>query len=179
MPEAPAAASRLRWLPPIVPLVGSLSWAGYQLAPPALAELVIAPYAVCLLLGAALVYPAARAHGAGPRAGIAWGLVLPLLWLAKEFYRVTAVFSPGETLYYALNPISLGVFAAAATEMALAELIITRRRTGDWRLAGGAGLTLMGIALLALAVAVVGRESGGREIFYAYIALYRALFPGG
>lgn len=175
MPETGGA-----WRVPLaVAGIAALCWILYQTAPPAIAGWAIFPYAACLVLGPSLVYPALRRRGVPAARAVAGGLALPLLWLAKEGYRVTAVFSPAEALYYSLSPISLGLFGAAAAQMAVAELVIARRRSGRWRLAGGAGATLAALALLAAAAGAVGRESGGREIFYGYIALYRILFPGG
>lgn len=156
--------------------VAVASWLAYQLMPPPVADVVIWPYAACLVLGAALVYPAVRRHGTSAGAAASAALVVPALWLAKELHRVSAVYPPAQTAYYALNPLSLGVFCAAGVEMALAELLVGPR--GRRALAGWPGAVLAGVALLAIAAAWVGHDSGGRDIFYDYVALYRKLFSG-
>jgi hypothetical protein len=149
--------------------VAAASFAVYQTAGRAVAEIAIVPYAACLVLGASWVYPRLRRRGAGIRAAVAASLLLPFVWLAKEAVRVSAVFGPAETLYYAFNPISLGVFSAAALQMAVWELAVGQARRGP--------LVVLGVlAAAALASYGIAADSGGRELFYGYIAGYRWLF---
>ena len=155
--------------PAAVLALAAASFVVYQTAPRALAELAIVPYAACLVFGASYVYPRMRARGARAGACIAGSLLLPAVWLVKEGVRVSAVFGPGETLYYALNPISLGVFAAAAFQMAAWELVVGTARTTP-------ALVLGGLIAAAVAVGIATGDSGGRDFFYGYIAVYRALF---
>jgi hypothetical protein len=177
MAEGPGARF---WLAPALVLgVAATSFALYQTAPPAVANVVIFPYAASLVLGASLVYPWLRGAGASGSRAVAASLLVPVLWLLKEGYRVTAVFSVGEAVYYAFNPISLGLFTAAAVQMALAELLLRRARSGRFEWASGPAAVLAAILALGLVFAVAARGSGGREIFYAYIALYRHLFGDG
>jgi hypothetical protein len=157
-------------------MLGSGAWLLYQHGTPALAERVLFVYAGCLLLGPSLVYGILRGAGSSPGRSTAIALAVPVLWLAKELWRVSAAHPWLEALYYALNPISLGVFCAAGVPMALLEIALRRWREGAWRLGGWPGATLAGFLLLAGAAAAVGRDSGGRDIFYAYVALYRVLF---
>ena len=153
------------------------AWWTYNHAGRTLAEIAIVPYALCLVLGATPVYAALRSRrGAATAASAA--LVLPLLWLVKEMQRVAAVFGPGPALYYALNPLSVGLFCGVALQLAGVELV-RRRRRGEGGLGGWPGVVLGGIALLALGAWLVGRDSGGRDLFYGYVAVYRALFPEG
>jgi hypothetical protein len=49
---------------------------------------------------------------------------------------------------------------------------------GRWHWTGAPGLVVIGIVRLGAALALFGADSGGREIFYGYIALYRRLFGG-
>ncbi|MGI9592100.1 MAG: hypothetical protein ACR2P8_12080 [Myxococcota bacterium] len=158
------------WRAPLALLaLAAASFALYQTAPRAIAELAILPYATCLVFGASFVYPRLRLRGATAGASIAASLLLPCVWLLKEAARVSAVFGPGETLFYAFNPISLGVFAAAAFQMAGWELAVGRaRRTPT--------LVLAGLVGAAAAVWIATGDSGGRDLFYGYIAAYRALF---
>jgi hypothetical protein len=157
---------------------GLLSWALYNGAPASVANTVIVVYAACLLVGPSLVYAVLRRGGSRMRHAAAAGLGLPLLWLFKELVRVTAVHPFLESLYYALNPVSVGVFSAALVPMALVE-VERRRREGRLHLEGWPGIVLGVFVLLAVTAAVVGYDNGGREIFYAYVALYRILFVGG
>jgi hypothetical protein len=139
---------------------------------------VIVLYAVCLLAGPCLTYAALRRTDGDAGRAAAFALGIPLLWLAKELHRVTGVHPPLESLYYALNPVSVGVFGAAVVPMALVE-VARRRGRGVRRLAGWPGVTLGVFVALAVAAAIVGHDNGGREIFYGYVALYRWLFAGG
>lgn len=149
--------------------LAAASFALYQTAPRAVAEVAIVPYTACLVLGPSWVYPRLRRRGASAGATVAASLLTPLAWLGKEAVRVSAVFGPAETLYYAFNPVSLGVFTAAATQMAGWELAVGRARRTPVLV-----LTLV-LAAAALFFALAG-DSGGRELFYGYIALYRRLF---
>jgi hypothetical protein len=158
--------------------LGVLSWWLYQHRSPAVAGRVIVVYTACLLAGPCLIYAALRRRDGGAGRAAAFALGVPLLWLAKELYRVTGVHPPLESLYYALNPISVGVFCAALVPMALVE-VARRPGPGARRLAGWPGVTLGVFAALAVGAAAVGHDNGGREIFYGYVALYRWLFAGG
>jgi hypothetical protein len=177
MVEGPGARI---WLAPALVLgLAAMSFALYQTASPAVASVAIVPYAASLLLGPSLVYPWLRGAGASGGRAVAASLLVPALWLLKEGYRVTAVFSIREAVYYAFNPISLGLFAAAAVQMALAELLRRRAHSGRLEWASGPAAVLAAILVLGLVFAVAARGSGGREVFYAYIALYRHLFGDG
>jgi hypothetical protein len=168
------------WLAPTVAIgIAVFSWTLYSHAGSSVANAAFFPYAAILLLGPGVVYTCVRRGGETPRTALGFALAIPALWYAKEFYRLTGVFSVGEALYYALSPISLGVFGAAALQVALAELLELRRRSGRWQPARAPLLTLGVIAALGLGAAIVGHDSGGRDVFYGYIALYRILFPAG
>jgi hypothetical protein len=165
----------------VVPAVYGLavgSWWLYNHASAAVANRVIFVYAACLLAGPGIVYAVLRRADASSRRSALWALGVPMLWLAKEIHRVSAVHPFLESLYYGLNPFSLGVFCAAAVPTALIEIGLRRRRAGAWRLGGWPGVTLAIFVLLAAAAAAVGHGSGGREIFYAYVRLHRFLFAG-
>lgn len=151
-------------------------FAATRFAPSAVATWTAVPYALVLALGPGFAYAAARSAGASAGWATAAGLAAPLLWLAKEMHRVAAVFGPAETLFYAFNPLSAGVFVFAGLQMAVVELALRRRRTGRWRLVSGPGAVVAGVATLAALAFAFGRGNGGREIFYGYVALYRWLF---
>jgi len=151
--------------------LAAASFAVYQTAPRTLAELAILPYAACLVLGASFVYPWLRRRGASAGRCVAASLLVPGAWLVKEAVRVSAVFGPGETLYYAFNPISLGVLGAAAFQMAGWELAVGSARRGPF-------VTLAALLGSAVAVGIATGDSGGRDFFYGYIAVYRKLFGG-
>jgi len=150
-------------------------WVAYNAAPPRVAEVVIFGYAAGLLLGPIVSYCLAR-RVASARRALAFGLAIPAFWLVKEMARVSAVFSVPETLFYSLSPVSLGILSAALVPIAVAEILFRRRSEGRWRLGGAPGVVLGVFTVLAVGSAVVGYGSGGNEIFFRYIALYRILF---
>jgi hypothetical protein len=159
-----------------VTAIAAGSFAAYQVAPPAVAGVAGVVYAISLMLGPALIYPWSRRHGLSPGYSIAAALVVPALWLGKECWAVGAIFGVVCALYYAANPLALGVLVAAALQMALAEVLLRRATAGRWQLVNGAGPTLAGIALLAGGYALAAARYDHTIIFWAYIALYRRLF---
>jgi hypothetical protein len=68
--------------------------------------------------------------------------------------------------------VSLGVFAFAAFQMSVAELI--RRRARPF--IGLPALVAAAVVALAVAAFLIGRGSGGHDLFYGYIALYARIF---
>jgi hypothetical protein len=176
VPQTPAWVAPAWVAPAAVVVVAGASFAAYQTAPPAVANAVAIVYAASLVLGPACVYPWTRRRGAAPAVAAALSLAVPLLWLGKECWAVGGVFGPAEALYYAANPLALGLIVGAGLQMALAELLLRRADSGRWQLANGAGLVLAAIALLAGAYGVAAARYDPTVIFWAYIALYRRLF---
>lgn len=179
-PRRPSGCGWRAAVPPAAAVVAATA-AGFlatDFGPPAVATWTAIPYALALVLGPGYAYTVSRRAGAAGAPAAVAGLAAPLLWLLKEMYRVSAVFGPAPTLFYALNPVSAGLFTFAALQMAGVELVLHRRRTGRFSLFSGPGAILAGVALLAAAAFAFGRGNGGREIFYGYIALYRWLFGG-
>lgn len=170
-----ARPARLWAAPALVLAVAAGSCAAYDAAPPAVADVVILPYAACLLLAPAWLFPWLRLRGAGLGGAAAGALVVFAAWLAKELWALSAVYSVGETLFYALGPVPLGLLAMALFQMAVAELVL-RRRAG--RPAAGPALAVTALLVAGGLVAWLARGSGGREIFYGYVALHARLFGG-
>jgi hypothetical protein len=166
-------------LPPA--LVTAVSVAGYvafNTAPAAAAGVAFYFYAASLILGPLLVYPWMRSVGAGPGRAVLGSLVAPLLWLAKEMYAVRSIFGTAQALYYGLNPLALGLFAGAALQTSVAELILLRTRNGRWQLLNGAGAVVLLVAALGAAYAVAARLSDPTILFWLYIEGYRKIFGG-
>ena len=181
MPEGgtPSAANGRVWPPFITLLVIAVgTFVLYNTSPPAVANVAAIPYAISLACGPLLVYPWLRRRRISARKATAAALGVPVLWLVKECYNAGTVFGFRETIYYAFNPIALGLFAWAALQLAAAEIVIQRLETGRWRFASGAGAVLLVVALLGALYIPIARRHGVTAIFYAYIALYRYLFGG-
>lgn len=169
---------RGRWLPPLALLAVVVgSWVVSQTAPPQVAEWALLPYALGLVLGPSGVYPLLRRSGARERGAALAALLVPFFWLLKECRRVAAVHGVAESLYYALNPLAVGLFAFAALQMAIAEIAL--RRGGG--LPSGKGLrgplaVVGGFVAMVLAFAVFARLYGVQSIFYAWVALHARIF---
>jgi hypothetical protein len=176
MREAGRSARRA-WLPPALLLgAAAASWVAYNHSAPALAHRVVPVYAACLVAGPSLVYPWMRAWGASAAAAGAGAWLVPCAWLVKEGWRITAVFSVPEAVYYAFNPLALGLYVAVLFQIGVWELVMRRPWNRGWRLARGPALALLALLGLSAALSLLGRGSGGSEVFYAYSALHARLF---
>lgn len=144
--------------------------------PRMIAEGALMAHAAVLVGGAAVVYPTMRRRAASIGASVCGALLVPTLWIAKEVVAMRRLYTLGEALFYALNPVALGLLTAAALEMAIAELAIRRRPTGRWQLANGAALTLSVIAVATAGMTCVILRYGTTIVFWSYVGLHRWLF---
>jgi len=176
MSEAGAAPPGRRWPAPAGALLAAAAcFALYERAPRAVAEGAIVPYAALLALAPAFVYPWLRRRGARPGPAAAGALAVYAAWLVKEGLRVGRLYGLGGALYYAANPLSVGILLFLSLQMAGAELVRRRLATGRWRPLGGAGVVLAGVAAVVGAMAAVAATSDPSNLFYAYIDLYARL----
>jgi len=156
----------------------AVCFALYNHASRAVAEVVIFPYAASLALAPAFLYPWLRSRGAGAGATVAGSLCVYLAWLLKEGVRIERLYGLGGAAYYALNPLSLGIALLLVLQMALAEILVRRRREGGWRLGGGPAWALGAVALIGGGMAAVALGSAPQELFYTYVQGYELLFGG-
>jgi hypothetical protein len=145
-------------------------------AAPAIAAVVIYVYGASLLLAPSLLWPWARWRRASPGQAVAVCLVVPLAWIVKECVAVGRVFSFGEAVYYAFNPLSFGLLTVAALQMAACELVWRRVQSGRLALANGPGLVVLAILLMGVAYGLIARAYGVTAAHYAYLEVYRWLF---
>ncbi|GIW42547.1 MAG: hypothetical protein KatS3mg076_3124 [Candidatus Binatia bacterium] len=177
MHEGTRSARKGAWKAPIFCLlIAAASFVAYNLSPPWLANRVVFVYAATLVLGPSFVYPWARARGRSGPESVAWAFLVPAAWVAKECLHVGLYFPPPEALYYALNPLVMGLFTAAAVQIAASELLWRRFRRGRWEWAPVPVGTLLAVAVASAAYAFVARRHGVTAIFYLYIEGYRRLF---
>jgi len=156
----------------------AVCFALYNHASRAVAEVAILPYAASLGLAPAFLYPWLRSRGAGAGATIAGSLCVYLAWLVKEGVRIERLYGLGGAVYYALNPLSLGICLLLVLEMAVAEILVRRRREGRWRFGGGPAWALAAVGGVGGAMAGVALGSAPQELFYTYVAGYELLFGG-
>jgi hypothetical protein len=173
------ARGRDEWIPPLVLAgIATLGFAAYNTAPPAIANLVVFLYAGSLVLGPSIVYPRLRRMGSTVERAIAGAIFVPLLWVLKECLAMSRVFAFSESAYYAFNPLSLGLFFAAALQMSVCELILRRSWHQHWDLLNGAGMTLFLLLAAAGSYAFVAWREDPSYIFWVYIEIYRRLLGG-
>jgi GNAT superfamily N-acetyltransferase len=164
--------------PAIVLAVWAISLALYDLAPPLVGTIAIIPYGATLVLGASFVYPSMRRRGNGVALSTVAATLVPALWMAKECWAMSRMYTVGEALYYALNPIALGLYWAIAVQISVAELLLQRRHRRRWALWSGAGLTLAVAGAATVFVAVVAHTHDATVIFWTYVDIDRWLFGG-
>jgi len=171
------ARQRHLWVAPLILLaLAAASFVAYNTATSTAADEYIYVYALSLLVGPACVWLWMRNRDASMLQALLGCLLVPVAWVLKECVAVGQFFSPAEALYYAFNPLVVGLFAAVALQVAVGEVLLRRVRTGRWQILGGPGLVIGVILLLAATYAVTARTYGVTAAYYAYIAGYRALF---
>lgn len=127
--------------------------------------------------GSGVVYPVCRFRDASIPEAVAASLVTVLLWIGKEVVRVSAFFSPGESLYYGLSSTPLLALVMSLGFMGLGEMTYryARKRQGE------ALSVLSPLPVTALVFSLVGLFvilfwGLGVHWFYIYQEGYKALF---
>jgi hypothetical protein len=162
------------WTPPALCVaLAAGAFTVMRTAPPAIAGGSALVYAACLVFGPGVVYVVLRRRGAPARRAVAGALLVALLWLAKECWAIWNVFGWREAVYYAVNPLALGLLTAAALQMALAEILLRRARERRWQVVNGAGAVVLAVALLAAAYASVALRHDASYIFWVYVSIHR------
>ena len=91
--------------------------------------------------------------------------------------RVLDFFTPGEALWWGLNPAFLLAFTGAWGQMGLCELVHrVRRRAGGTPVRVVTPAPVLGIVLALVALYALLIWGGGVHFFYLYMEGYRALF---
>ena len=70
-----------------------------------------------------IVYPVLFFRGASLGERIVGSYAVLSVWVLKEVFRVTEVFTVGESLYYAFSPVPLGLIVFQVGYMSLGEMI--------------------------------------------------------
>ncbi len=129
-------------------------------------------------LSALVLYPVMVFRGASLRERVLGCYITPLAYVLKEVIRVTAYFTLGESLYYALSPIVLGALVLQLGFMGLADIACRaryRQRYGEpVKLVTGVALAGIIIALASFYVLLLW--DGGVHYFYFYQQGYKLLF---
>jgi hypothetical protein len=131
-----------------------------------------------IAFGPMLVYPMAYFRGAVVGERILACMITPIFWNVKEVVRVTEYFTVGESLYYGLNPLFLGLLAVVLFQIGLAEIICRRRLQKRDKISL---LVFRPAAVVAMVVGAAGvfifnLWGMGVHWFYVYQEGYNALF---
>jgi len=163
-------------------LTGHLGWFGngnvYRIAAAILYPLL----GITIVAGSLFVYSIMYVRGAPIRERIIWSCIVPVVYILKEIWRVSAFFSVGESFYYALAPVPLGLLFSQIGFLCLGEIFWRWRdkKSGkELRIftAGPAsGLVFWLITLYFMLLWGSLSDTPGSNWFYLYMEGYKALF---
>ncbi|MEW6186636.1 MAG: hypothetical protein AB1585_12955, partial [Thermodesulfobacteriota bacterium] len=103
-------------------LTDHLEWFGtgsfYRFA----ADILYVLLGFTILFSSLIVYSLLYLRGASTKGRIIFSLIVPLAWVFKEIWRMSAIFSWGESFYYALGPGPSGLFIIQLFFLSLTEM---------------------------------------------------------
>ena len=91
-------------------LTSHLEWFGSGQVYRTAADILYSLLGFTIIFSSLIVYSLLYVRGASAKERILWALIVPLAWILKEIWRVSAFFTWGESFYYALSPLPLGLF---------------------------------------------------------------------
>lgn len=163
-------------------LTSHLEWFGtgrfYRLS----ADILYSLLGFTILFSSLIVYSLLYLRGISLNKRIFWSLIVPLAWVLKEIWRVSAIFSWGESFYYALGPGPLGLFLLQLLFLPLTEMFWRRREKRKDKtiriLSAGPVISLMIFAALVYFLLFWGNagDTPGSNWFYIFMEGYKALF---
>jgi hypothetical protein len=128
------------------------------------------------------VYSVMYHRGASTRERVLWGWIVPGAFVLKEIWRANSFFSLGESFYYALAPLTLGVLLAPIGFLSLCEMFWRwrdRKRGQATRIATAgpvAGIVFWMITVFFMLFWGSANDTPGAKWFYLYMEGYKALF---
>lgn len=132
---------------------------------------------ISIIFGALVIYPLSFFRGATAVERITVGFIPALSFDIYEIYILSGVYSLPESLYYVLNPISVGVFLIALGFMGFCELVcrwIIKHRGEQIKV-----LTMTSISSIAVmfgGLYVVAIWADGAPYFDFFQEIYLVLF---
>ena len=163
-------------------LTGHLEWFGNGQAYRTAADILYSMLGFTIIFGSLIVYSLLYVRGASAKERILWALIVPLAWILKEAWRVSSIFSLGESFYYALSPLPMGLLLFQLLSLCLCEIFWRwwdKKRGETIRIVTtGPVLGLMIFALLVYFMLFWGNagDTPGSKLFYIYMEGYKALF---
>ena len=103
-------------------LTSHLEWFGTGQRYRTAADILYSMLGFTLIFSSLILYSLLYARGASTIERILWANIVPLAWILKEIWRVSAFFTWGESFYYALSPMPLGLLLVQLLYLTLGEL---------------------------------------------------------
>jgi len=163
-------------------LTSHLEWFGSGHSYRTAADILYSMLGFTIIFSSLIIYSVLYVRGASVKERILWVLIVPLAWILKEIWRVSAFFSLGESFYYALGPSPLGLLGIQLLFLPLCEIFWRwrdKKKNGVIRiLTPGPILVLLVFSILVFFMLFWGNsgDTPGSKLFYLYMEGYKALF---
>jgi hypothetical protein len=163
-------------------LTSHLDWFGSGQAYRAAADILYSMLGFTIIFSSLFVYSVLYVRGASTIERILWANIVPLAWILKEIWRVSAFFTWGEAFYYALGPSPLGLLVVQLLHLTLCELFWRwrdKKKNGVIRIfTSGPVLGLIIFAILVYFMLFWGNagDTPGSKLFYLFMEGYKAIF---
>jgi hypothetical protein len=163
-------------------LTSHLGWFGSGSGYRAAADVLYPLLGITITGSSIFVYSVMYHRGASVKERVLWANIVPAAYVLKEIWRVTAFFSLGESFYYALAPLTLGVLLAPVGFLSLCEMFWRwrdKKRGQATRIVTGgpiAGVVFWVITVFFMLLWGSANDTPGSQWFYLYMEGYKALF---
>jgi hypothetical protein len=160
-----------------------LEWFGSGRVYRAAATILYPMLGITIEFSSVFIYSVMYIRGSSITERLLWSYAVPFVFIVKEVWRVSAYFSPGESFYYALAPMNLGLIVFFQIGfLALCEMFWRWRDNKKGRsiriITPGpiAGLAIMVVAAYFMFFWGILSDTPGTKWFYLYMEGYKALF---
>ena len=163
-------------------LTSHLEWFGSGQVYRTAADIFYSLLGFTIIFSSLIVYSLLYVRGASAKERIFWALIVPLAWILKEVWRVSAFFTWGESFYYAFSPLPLGLFLVQLLFLPLCEIFWRwrdKKKNGVVRIFTPGPISVLIIfAFLVYFMLFWGNagDTPGSKLFYIYMEGYKALF---
>jgi hypothetical protein len=163
-------------------LTSHLEWFGSGQRYRTAADILYSLLGFTIIFSSLIIYSVLYGRGALAKEKILWALIVPLAWTFKEIWRVSSIFSLGESFYYALSPLTLGLFVFQLLFLPLCEIFWrwrSKMKDGTIRIFTPGPISVLvifGILLYFMLFWGNAGDTPGSKLFYIYMEGYKALF---
>lgn len=137
---------------------------------------------ITIALSSLFLYSIMHARGASIQERILWACIVPIVYILKEIWRVSAFFSLGESFYYALAPTTIGLLVGQLGLLSLCEVFLRWRNKKRgvpiriFTVGPAVVLAVFGILIYVMFFWGSSGDTPGSKWFYIYMEGYKALF---